>query len=416
MTRYDERQMLECLAELKAVTEKVNSLFAKYQQVPKSSARVGSRGQSVTGGGSSTRTAARGDGKAPYFRTQKGAWHAWVDGRQVSLGVRGEDNRTAAEVAFRTALAARNAATSTPVPNPSPAAVGPNVADICAAFLSDCTARTKLPDGPQRMEMCTVRTWRLMLKRFAAEYGPEPFAALDRDAVVRWACGYGKSNASVNTLLGAVVACARWAHRTKRLRENPLDGLQKLPQPSRGAKVALTAEQFTKLREAASYDAFRTFLDGMWHTGCRPGEIAALTAADVDLVAGVATLTRHKSGKKTGLARFIFLSADALALFRLHAEQWPAGALFRNSQKQPWRPAAWGRVMRRARKAAGLPQAICYGLRHSYATAALVKGVPDATVAALLGHSGTTMLHKHYSHLTSRAQVMRDAAQQVHPA
>jgi integrase len=59
--------------------------------------------------------------------------------------------------------------------------------------------------------------------------------------------------------------------------------------------------------------------------------------------------------------------------------------------------------------------ATAYGYRHTYATSALAKGVPDATVAALLGHSSTAMLHRHYSHLTSQAKVLRNAAALVRP-
>ena len=61
---------------------------------------------------------------------------------------------------------------------------------------------------------------------------------------------------------------------------------------------------------------------------------------------------------------------------------------------------------------AGL-KAIAYGYRHTFATDALARGVPDAQVAELLGHSGTAMLHKHYSHLTARSQVLRDALGRV---
>jgi integrase len=43
--------------------------------------------------------------------------------------------------------------------------------------------------------------------------------------------------------------------------------------------------------------------------------------------------------------------------------------------------------------------ATAYGFRHSFATDALSNGVPEAHVAALLGHSSTTMLHRHYSHV-----------------
>ena len=68
-----------------------------------------------------------------------------------------------------------------------------------------------------------------------------------------------------------------------------------------------------------------------------------------------------------------------------------------------------------ARTKAGLPHAIAYGMRHSFATDALTNGVPDATVAALLGHTNTGMLHKHYSHLTAQAGVLRNAASMVRP-
>ena len=71
-----------------------------------------------------------------------------------------------------------------------------------------------------------------------------------------------------------------------------------------------------------------------------------------------------------------------------------------------------GSSMRKLCKRAGT-KAIAYGYRHAYATDALSKGVPDATVAALLGHSGTTQLHKHYSHLTSRVSILKDAASKI---
>jgi integrase len=58
-------------------------------------------------------------------------------------------------------------------------------------------------------------------------------------------------------------------------------------------------------------------------------------------------------------------------------------------------------------------RAAAYGLRHTFATDALARGVPDAQVAALLRHSGTTMLHKHYSRLTAQSQALREALGRV---
>jgi site-specific recombinase XerD len=87
--------------------------------------------------------------------------------------------------------------------------------------------------------------------------------------------------------------------------------------------------------------------------------------------------------------------------------------LLRNNRGEAWTENAIGLTTRRTRERAGIPQAIAYGLRHSFATDALANGVPDAQVAELLGHSGTAMLHRHYAHLGARAQALRDALGRV---
>ena len=62
---------------------------------------------------------------------------------------------------------------------------------------------------------------------------------------------------------------------------------------------------------------------------------------------------------------------------------------------------------------AGVRHLIPYGYRHAFATAALSAGVPDAQVAALLGHSSTTMLHRYYSHLCGQVRVLKEALARV---
>lgn len=52
-------------------------------------------------------------------------------------------------------------------------------------------------------------------------------------------------------------------------------------------------------------------------------------------------------------------------------------------------------------------------LTPAFATRALAAGESDAVVAALLGHSSTAMIHKHYSHLDGQARVLKDAAERV---
>jgi len=49
-------------------------------------------------------------------------------------------------------------------------------------------------------------------------------------------------------------------------------------------------------------------------------------------------------------------------------------------------------------------------------TEGLVRGVPIATMAELMGHASTQMLEKHYSHLTEQADHLREAARRARGA
>ena len=86
--------------------------------------------------------------------------------------------------------------------------------------------------------------------------------------------------------------------------------------------------------------------------------------------------------------------------------------MLRNRNGVGWTRNAICLAFRRTSKRAGV-RATAYGYRHAFATEALAAGVPDAHVAALLGHTSTAMLHRHYSHLTHQAQAMRAALAKV---
>ncbi|WP_439627419.1 tyrosine-type recombinase/integrase [Gemmata sp.] len=89
--------------------------------------------------------------------------------------------------------------------------------------------------------------------------------------------------------------------------------------------------------------------------------------------------------------------------------------MFRGQAGQRLTPRAVAAKMSRlCRRAKARPVSL-YGYRHTFATVALTRGLPDAQVAALLGHSDTTMLHKHYSHLTSQSRALIDALGKVRP-
>jgi integrase len=67
--------------------------------------------------------------------------------------------------------------------------------------------------------------------------------------------------------------------------------------------------------------------------------------------------------------------------------------------------------MERAYKAAKIDHLTFHGLRHTYASRLVMKGVPLHVIAAQLGHSDTRMVEKHYGHLAPNyvADTVRNA-------
>src|SRR5207237_4122451 len=51
-----------------------------------------------------------------------------------------------------------------------------------------------------------------------------------------------------------------------------------------------------------------------------------------------------------------------------------------------------------------------YAFRHPRITEALVNGLDAVTVSVLAGHRDTTMISRHYAHLTQRHEHLRQAA------
>ncbi|HEY7429059.1 MAG TPA: site-specific integrase [Gemmataceae bacterium] len=155
---------------------------------------------------------------------------------------------------------------------------------------------------------------------------------------------------------------------------------------------------------------FGAYIQLLWLTGARPSEIAGLRAEEIDHAQGVVILTNHKEAH-LGKCRVIFLSPEALAIIKNFGRE--DGLLFPGEDGQQMTAQAIGKRMRRLCVKAGIKNRTPYGYRHSYGTTALANGVPDAQVAALMGHASTAMLHKHYSHLTARSQVLREALGRV---
>jgi len=108
----------------------------------------------------------------------------------------------------------------------------------------------------------------------------------------------------------------------------------------------------------------------------------------------------------------IHLNPEAVELLRRQAELHPTGPLFRTEIGTPWRRKALAQRFWRLSKRTGIP--VCaYPLRHSYVKHGLLAGVPTAHVAALAGHTSTTMVEKFYGHVGEFAGTLRAGAARI---
>ena len=209
------------------------------------------------------------------------------------------------------------------------------------------------------------------------------------------------------------------AIRGELIPNNPAEAVDP-PKMQREEMRPLSAEEVRRLLDTTSEADDR--LAAVWavavHTGMRPGEMLALTWADVDLDAKTLQVRRALSGgvvsepKTKRSRRRIGLSSGAVAALRDHRK--------RQLEERMKRGDLWedrdlvfpstvgthmsGRNLTRAFKAAaaraGLPEkARLYDLRHTCATLLLSRNVHPKYVQELLGHASIALTLDTYSHV-----------------
>src|SRR5205085_2410460 len=93
--------------------------------------------------------------------------------------------------------------------------------------------------------------------------------------------------------------------------------LKKLKKPSiKRRKTLVTPEARREIIGSLKDKAFKLLVFALSQTGCRPGEIRRVTAADCQLDLGVWCLDKHKTESKTDEARVVYLSKPMVKLCR----------------------------------------------------------------------------------------------------
>lgn len=343
----------------------------------------------------------------PWYRRSHRRWFVTVNGRKVPLPVT-DPNDEAAAVAAWQALTLTSHAVNPAQPVPAAQPATRTVAELVKQFLDS--------RRPPLIEARTHANYTQTLRRFATSFGHLDPAAIRSAQVERWAVeqrdprnGRPWSNSTRSYYLVTVQIFLRWAGV-------PLE-LSRPPSESRGAESVLTDEQFDKVLAEAERLAGRgadlgQLLRVLRETGARPQEVARLTVEVVDWVNACVRWKKHKTARH-GKERVIHFPAAAVAILERQRDRYGSGFLFRTIRGGAYAGPTIGRRLRDISERVGF-RVIAYGLgRHSFATRALVSGVPDTVVAALLGHRSTQMVHRNYSHVAEQSRVLKEAVEKV---
>jgi integrase len=227
-------------------------------------------------------------------------------------------------------------------------------------------------------------------------------APLDLERLKKDMRDAGKAEATVRHALGLVrqafnkaVAWRLWQG------ENPCRGVA-FPSPNNARQRFLSPEEASKLLEALRQRSPQVYHIAAMslYGGLRLGEVLGITWSNVDLQNGIITILDAKNNT----SRAIFITEP----IRRVLEELPSGPpdelLFKARTGVPvqWLSATFSRVV----QALGLNKGIIdrrerlsfHTLRHTYASWAVMAGVPLFVVGKALGHK-TLVMTQRYAHL-----------------
>ena len=213
-----------------------------------------------------------------------------------------------------------------------------------------------------------------------------------------------------NTIFNActwVQALFNWGVKQGLITKNPVKGVRRPKQQSRGASCVITDEEHEALLRAAGVEGKR-ILQFLYDTGCRPSELrlARREHYHPEMRAIV-----FKDEAKTE-NRVVYLSE---ACVRIVEEMLDRGRdfIFMNGGRQSMmgkkakRPFTRGALevwFNKILKKAGVTRedVSLYSYRHKLCTDCIKKGMNLLTVAKIMGHTSTKQIERTYAHLLNK--------------
>jgi len=311
----------------------------------------------------------------------------------------GASRKVAAPFARARARALLAAVALDGLPQPAKAIPATLFATLAAEFERDCANRWK------------ASTWRTTTayccRALVPAFGTMDVAAIARADIRRWRDSFaGKREGSFNRIIPILSALLGYAEQLGyRWRgSNPCRGIPRFKRvlPER----YLTRGEYRRLGEVLALDdvdhaADVAIIRLLLYTGARRGEIAGLRWSEVQ------PERLHLADSKTG-AKLIYLNPQAAAV--LAGVPRRDGCPFVFPNRRGGGPRNVDPYWIKARREAALTGVRLHDLRHSFASTAIMGGVPLATIGRLLGHALLETTAR-YAHLAD--EIVADAAERI---
>jgi integrase len=342
----------------------------------------------------------------PFFVKKRNRWYVQLDGKQINLG----PEKETAFSRYHDIMAER-------AKNPPRAHVvggnssQPLVDEILDAYLDWLSHRVQEGSKAQR----TFDWYHNYLQSFLDSVpGILTVDQLQPIHVYRWVDSHPNWKTGRRGAITAVQRAFNWAAKAGMLRSlGGVSPLARLDKPAQGRREQLiTVGEYKKILSAVKDNAFRDLIEAAWETGARPNELFIVEASHVDRehARWVFPVVLSKGRRNQ---RVVYLPDKALTITLRRMVKFPDGPLFRNAHGKPWCASAVKCRFQRLKKKLGVRYSL-YAFRHAFVTRALTAANLDAvTVSVLAGHRDTSMISRHYAHLTQRPDYLREAAKRA---
>ena len=272
---------------------------------------------------------------------------------------------------------------------------------VTAPLFRDFVASTWRSECYERLKPSTRRITDIALaNQLLPAFGDMPLDQIGRKDVICWFDRYSETApGGANRVLEVMRPILNHAKVHGHLESNPASGIRRNPGRkfnrflSRDEIDRLHAELDRSVAERPSRAAQADIIRLLFYTGCRHGEIRNLKWDEV----GDNTLGLVDS--KTG-PRKVYLNSEARAIIKRQprsGSQYVFPSQMNPSQPFPRNLSLW----RLVRKRAGIEDVRLHDLRHTFASWAVIRGVPLPTVARLLGHRQVSMTLR-YAHVQDK--------------